>query len=75
MIRTKSTARRWMYQKQSRTMEVGADFRRKKTYPFKIKLTLPSQKVVNIKKNGHIVKTINVRRKSKSFSGRSVMLF
>ena len=56
-------------------MEVGADFRRKKTYPFKIKLTLPSQKVVNIKKNGRIVKTINVRRKSKSFSGRSVMLF
>ena len=56
-------------------MEVGANFVRKKTYPFKINLTLPSQKTVNIKKNGQIVKTINVRRKSKYFSGRSAMVF
>ena len=56
-------------------MEVGANFVRKKTYPFKIKLTLPSQKTVNIKKNGQIVKTINVRRKFKYFSGRSAMVF
>ena len=56
-------------------MEVGADLARKKTYPFKIKLTLPSQKTVNIKKNGQIVKSIDVRRKSKYFSGRSAMVF
>ena len=64
-----------MYPKQARTMEVGVNFVRKKTYPFKIKLTLPSQKTVNIKKNGQIVKTINVRRKFKYFSGRSAMVF
>ena len=75
MVRTKLTVRRWMYPKQARTVEVGADFVRKKTYTFKIKLTLPSQKTVNIKKNEQIVKTINVRRKSKHFSGRSAMVF
>ena len=48
MVRTKLTARYWMYPKQARTMEVGADFVRKNTYPFKIKLTLPSQKTVTI---------------------------
>ena len=35
------------------------------TYPYKIKLALPKQKQVDIKKNGHVVKTINVRRRSK----------
>ena len=75
MVRTKLTARRWMYPKQARTMEVGADFVRTKTFPFKIKLTLPSQKTVNIKKNEQIVKRINVRRKSKYFSRRSAIVF
>ena len=64
-----------MYPKQARTIEVGADFIRKKTYPFKTKLTLPSQKIANIKKNIQIVKTINVRRKSKYFSGKSAIVF
>ena len=36
-------------------MELGADFVRKRRYPFKIKLTLPSQKTVSIKNNGQIV--------------------
>ena len=30
------------------------------TYPYKIKLTLPKQKQVDIKKNGHVVKTMYV---------------
>ena len=36
-------------------MELGADFVRKRRYPFIIKLTLPSQKTVSIKNNGQIV--------------------
>ena len=44
-------------------------------YPYKIKLTLPEQKQVDIKKNGIVIKTINVRRKSKYFNTRSAKLF
>ena len=33
----------------------------KRTYPYKIKFTLPEQKQEDIKKNGDIVETINVR--------------
>ena len=35
--------------------------------PFKIKEILPQQKTIDIKKNGQIIKTINVRRKSRYF--------
>ena len=44
-------------------------------YPYKIKLTVPEQKQVDIKKNGIVIKTINVRRKSKYFNTRSAKLF
>ena len=51
----------------------------KKNYPFKIKLTLPKQKTVNItvniKKNGQVLKSINTRRKSKYFTGRNQLIF
>ena len=42
---------------------------------FKIKETLPQQKTANVKKNGQIIKRINVRRNSRSFSGRNRLIF
>lgn len=71
MVRTKLTAGRWTFSKQPRTMAVEADFFGKTLRPLKIKVTLPEQKTVDIKKNGQIVKRINVRRKAKYFSGRN----
>ena len=44
-------------------------FKRGTVYPFKIKQILLAQKTVNITKNGQVIKTINVRRKSKYFTG------
>lgn len=35
---------------------------------FKIKTLLPGQKVVQIKKNGEIIRTVIVRRKTKKFT-------
>ena len=55
--------------------EWWTEIKKRKFYPFKIKLTLPEQKTVNIPKNGQIVKTINVRRKSKHLNGRNALLF
>ena len=43
--------------------------------PFKIKEILPQQKIIDIKKNGQIIKTINVRRKSRYFSGKNRLIF
>ena len=42
----------------------------KRERPYKIKMLLPEQKQVNIKKNSEIVKTITVCRKSKYFNDR-----
>ena len=55
----------------------GRRQRTKKTYPYKIKLTQPEQKqkTKNIKKNGQVIKTIKVSRKSKYFSTRSARSF
>ena len=77
MVRTKVTVRRipdkirklpaWM---------VSREYGKKITiYPFKIKQTLPAQNTVNITKNGQVLKTINVRRKSKYFSGKNRLIF
>ena len=35
---------------------------------FKIKTLLPEQKVIQIKKNGQVVRTITIRRKTKKFT-------
>ena len=35
---------------------------------YKIKTLLPEQKTVYIKKNGQVVRTVNVRRKTQKFS-------
>ena len=47
----------------------------KRVYPFKIRQTLPPQKTVDIKKNRQVIKTINVRRKSKYFFRRNRLIF
>ena len=49
-------------------------FKRRTVYPFKRK-TLPSKKTVNITKNGQVIKTINVGRKYKYFTGRNRLMF
>ena len=49
--------------------------KRKIKRPFKIKTALSEQKRVNIKKNGNVVKTINVRRKTTHFSDRWARTF
>ena len=49
--------------------------KKRTSYSFKIKQTLPEQKTVNIKKNGEIIKTINVKNKSKYFTGRNRLIF
>ena len=77
MVRTKLTARR-SYEKMRQlpawiaNREYG---KKKKTYPLKIKQTLPAQKTVNITKNGEIVKTINVSRKKKFFFSITASFF
>ena len=82
MVRTKVTVRRlpnkmrklpaWMVNR-----EYGRKLKKKKKkiYSFKIKQTLPAQNTVNIIKNEQILKTINVRRKSKYFSGKNCLIF
>ena len=53
----------------------GAKFKRRTVYSFKIKETLPACETVNITKNGQVIKTINVRGKSKYFTGRNRLMF
>ena len=76
MVRTNVTVRRipdkmrklpaWM---------VNREYGRKRTiYCFKIKQTLPAQKTVNITKDGQVIKTINVRGKSKYFSEKNRLI-
>ena len=42
---------------------------------FKIKTLLPEQKTVQIKKNGQVVRTVTVRRKTKRFTDRWARTF
>ena len=50
-------------------------FQNRTVYLFKIKQTLPSKKTVNITKKGQVIKTINVRRKCKYFTGKNRLMF
>ena len=78
MARTKSTVRRlpvktrplpgWLVNKEYRT-------RKRTVYPFEIEETIPEQKTVNITKNGQIIKTINVKRKSRYINGKNRLIF
>ena len=71
MTRTKLTVRRW----PADITRMARGQRGRRIYPFKVKLPLPEKKTVNIKKNGQIIKTINIRRKSKYSSARSAHVF
>ena len=42
---------------------------------FKIKTLLPKQKIIQIKKNGQVVRTVTVRRKTKKFTDRWARTF
>ena len=68
MARTKATVRRL-------PATAASDFQRRTVRPFKIKEILLQRKTVNIKKIGQVIKTINVGRKSKYFSGRNRLIF
>ena len=50
-------------------------FNKRTTYPFQIKQILRERKIVHITKNGLVAKSVNVRRKSKFFTGRSASMF
>ena len=74
MARTKVTPRRgerplpsWLLRQNGRRQ------RTKRTY--KIKLTLPEQKTVDITKDGNVIKTIRIRRKSTYFNDRNARVF
>ena len=75
MAKTKVTVRRTRRLRKWLASNRSTRQRTKRIYPYKIKLTLPEQKQVSIKKNGNVIKTINVRRKSKYFSTRNGRLF
>ena len=72
MARTKATVRRlpvktcqlpaWVMNREYGT-------RKRTVYSFKIKETLPEQQTVNITKKEQTIKMINVRRKSRYFTG------
>ena len=42
---------------------------------FKIKTLLPEQKVIQIKKNGQVIRTVTVRRKTKKFTDKWARTF
>ena len=42
---------------------------------FKIKTLLAEQKIIHIKKNGQVVRTVTVRRKTKKFTDRWARTF
>ena len=71
MARTRVTIRRW----PADVTRIARGRCDRGIYPYKIELTLPEQKTVNIKKNGQVIKAINFRRKSKYFSTRSARMF
>ena len=72
MARTKLTAKRWP---RPGPLLMNRRQQIKVKQPFKVKLTLPEQKTVDIKKNRNIIKTIMVGRKSKYFTDRNARNF
>ena len=76
MVRTKLIARRSYEETRNlQTWIVKREYRKRRILPFKIKQTLPAHKTVDLKKNRQVVKIINVRRKSKYFTGRDRLIF
>ena len=75
MVRTKLTAKRWPRTSHIPLWLMSKRQQRKVKKPFKIKLTLPEQSTVTIKKGGNVIKTIRVIRKTKYFTGRNARIF
>ena len=75
MVRTKLTAKRWPRTSHIPPWLMSKRQQRKVKKPFKIKLTLPEQRTVPIKKGGNVIKTIRVIRKTKYFTGRNARIF
>ena len=75
MVRTKLTARCWPKTIRVLSWLMRIRQMRKVKRPFKIKMTLPEQKIVEIKKNGNVIKTIRVRRNTKYFLDRNARTF
>ena len=75
MVRRKLTAKRWLRTSRVPLWLMNRRQRRQVKRPFKIKLTLPEQKTVTIKKCGNALKTITVRRRAKYFSNRNARTF
>ena len=48
---------------------------RKRYTKYKIKTLLPEQKTIEIKKNGQVVRTVTVRRKTQKFTHRWARTF
>ena len=75
MVRTKLTAKRWPRTSRIPPWLMNKRQQRKVKKPFKIKLTLPEQRTVTIKKGGNVIKTIRVRCKTKYFTDRNAKIF
>ena len=75
MVRKKLMVKRWPRTSGITPWLLNKCQRQKVSKPFKIKLTLPEQKTVNIKKGGNVIITIRVRQKSKYFSDRTGRTF
>ena len=74
MVRTKLTAKRTRRLPDWLIRQVPQKKKNEKR-PYKTKTMLPEQKQVDIKKNGNVVKTITVCRKSKYFNDQLVRTF
>ena len=75
MVRTKLTAKHWPRTSRIPPWLMNKRQQRKVKKPFKIKLTLPEQRTVTIKKGGNVIKTIQVRCKTKYLTGRNARIF
>ena len=75
MVRTKLTAKCCPRTSRIPPWLMNKRQQRKVKKPFKIKLTLPEQRTVTIKKGGNVIKTIRVRRKTKYFTDRNARIF
>ena len=75
MVRTKLTIKRWPRASRVPPWLMNKRQRRKVKQPFKIKVTLPEQKAVNIKNGVKVIKTIRVQRKTKYFTDRYARTF
>ena len=71
MARAKLTARQYPDDLQ-RVQPLRTVKQKRTVYPFKIKLTLPEEKTVNIKKDSQVLQSINVHKKS---TGKNWLIF